>query len=575
MPWAFLIGAVFPFLDPAGWHLRVGGLEWKPIEIGLGLWLAYALVIGIQNPGLIGRLWDPIVLLWGLSWLGLLAVNLAGAAYPGMALRLILRWGAAWALFASLRVVRPGWKAGHRFVDGFIAGSLVTLMGGLVEAIGEDRVDPFLAWFRTAPTEVEGFRRWASVFEHANVAGLEWALAGLACGFRLHGASPRTPRWVFGGLAVAFTAGVLLTYSRGATLILGTGWALLTLWEGRWGRPKYGLTLAVTGIGLGTVLFYTDSVFRERWWPSGRPWVAARLEPVEFPMSSRPTSQRVMVHNIGALRWPRGGRHPVRLAYHLVDEHGRLYCLDVRRYSLPQDVGPGERQVLEVTVPAVACAPRCRGRWDLVWERVTWFDPTVQGIMFGIRATDSRLPGRGPGADKPPECGPGVYLPPPRVVTLHQAGRVLQRQRVELGRWRLYALAWDLWRQRPWAGWGLDAFRLRLAEMAGGVWPTGTVTSNQLFLEILVGGGLIGLGLLVLWAVPLAIRLGRRLLAPDEWVIYRWMALLIGSTGLWDFMMGFYVVLGLFAISAAWGMGNEVGVRCWVLGVKDRASPDS
>ncbi|GBC83595.1 hypothetical protein HRbin11_00013 [bacterium HR11] len=563
MPWAFLIGAAFPFLDPAGWHLRVGGLEWKPIEVGLGLWLMYGLSVGIRNPGAVRRLRDPVTLLWGLSLLILLVVNSVGAVDPGAALRMGLRWVAAWALFASLRVVRPGPEAARRFLDGFIAGSLMTLLLGLAEGIGEDRVDPWLAWFRTAPTEVEGFRRWASIFEHANVAGVWWALAGLACGFRLHGTSLRTHRWIFGGLAVAFTAGVLLTYSRGAALILGTGWALLTLWERRWGRPKYGLALAVTGIGVGTVLFCTDSVFRERWWPSGRPWVAARLMPTEFPTSPYPTRQKVVVYNAGALRWSWGGRHPVQLAYHLVDEHGRLYCLDVRRYPLPHDVEPGVHQVLEVTVPAVACAPRCRGRWDLVWERVTWFDPTVQQIMFGIRATGGRLPGRGAASDRPPECRSGIYLPPPPHVTaVHQAGRVLQRQRVELGRWRLYALAWDLWRQRPWVGWGLDAFRLRLAEMAGGVWPTGTVTSNQMFLEVLVGGGIVGLGLLALWAIPLIIRLGRRLWASDEGVVYRWMALLIGSTGLWDFMMGFYVVLGLGAISAAWGMEvGQVGSR--------------
>jgi len=556
MPWAFLIGAVLPFLDPAGWHLRVGGLEWKPIEIGLGLWLAGALIVGVRNPSRIGALRDPVVVLWGLSLLALSAVNLPGAAYPGAALRLILRWTAAWALLANLRVVHPGPERARHFLDGFIVGSLLTLLLGWTEGIGEDRVDPLLAWFRTAPTEVEGFRRWASVFEHANVAGLWWALAGLACGFRLHASSSRTRRWAFGGSAVAFTVGVLFTYSRGAALVLGVGWALLNLWERRWGRPKYGLALAVTGIGLGTVLFYTDPVFRERWRPSGRPWVMARLTPAEFPTSLRPTRHRVVVYNASAFRWPRGGRRPVQLAYHLMDEHGRLYCLDVRRYPLPHDVEPGAHQVLEVPVPAVACAPRCRGKWDLVWEHVTWFDPTVRQIMFGIRAMGGRLPERGREADGPPECRSGVYLPPPpRVATLQQAGRVLQHQKVELGRWRLYALAWDLWRQRPWVGWGLDAFRLRLAEMAGGVWPTGTVTSNQLFFELLVGGGIIGVGLLGLWTIPLSIRLGRRLLASDEGVVYRWMALLIGSTGLWDFMMGFYVVLVLWVVSVAWGMG--------------------
>ncbi len=213
MSWVFLVGAVFPWLDPAGWHLRAGGLDWKPVEVGLGLWLAYVLSVGVRRPGLVRRLQDPVVVLWGLSLLGLSVVNLAVAVYPGAALRMVLRWTAAWALFASLWVVGPGRETARRFLDGWVVGSLVTLLLGLVEAIGEDRVDPFLAWFRTAPTEVEGFRRWASVFEHANVAGVWWALAGLACGFRLHAASSRVRRWAWGGLAGAFTVGVLKTSS--------------------------------------------------------------------------------------------------------------------------------------------------------------------------------------------------------------------------------------------------------------------------------------------------------------------------------------------------------------------------
>ncbi|MCS7312203.1 MAG: hypothetical protein NZ742_04730 [Acidobacteria bacterium] len=229
-------------------------------------------------------------------------------------------------------------------------------------------------------------------------------------------------------------------------------------------------------------------------------------------MSPQLTLQRVVVYNFSALRWPRGGRHPVQLAYHLADEHGRLYCLDVRRYPLPHDVEPGVYQVPEVTVPAVACAPRCRGRWDLVGERMTWFDPTVQGIMFGIRATGGQLPNRGwyprdrqnvsqafiyrhPSRNASP---PGWPRPPTSesqtrsvAVVCPGVGPVAP---VPLGRG------------------GLDAFRLRLAEMAGGVWPTGTITSNRLFLEILVGSGLIGLEFFVLWAVH----------SPSDWAAVFW-----------------------------------------------------
>jgi len=81
----------------------------------------------------------------------------------------------------------------------------------------------------------------------------------------------------------------------------------------------------------------------------------------------------VHVQNTGLQTWPAGGANPVRLGYHWSDGTPLAVLWDGGRAVLPNDVKPGEEQVLTVTVHA----PRAEGtfilEWDMVQEGVGWF----------------------------------------------------------------------------------------------------------------------------------------------------------------------------------------------------------
>lgn len=85
----------------------------------------------------------------------------------------------------------------------------------------------------------------------------------------------------------------------------------------------------------------------------------------------------VKLRNSGRLTWRAGGSTPFRLGYKWYDRNGRQVVQDPsedHRTALPRDIGPGE----EVALSARLTAPRQAGnyelKWDMVHERVTWFE---------------------------------------------------------------------------------------------------------------------------------------------------------------------------------------------------------
>jgi hypothetical protein len=85
----------------------------------------------------------------------------------------------------------------------------------------------------------------------------------------------------------------------------------------------------------------------------------------------------VSVKNTGTVPWPAFGfkdMSPVHLAYHWLDETGRIYQRDGERTGLPQVVAPAEEIFLRAIVQAPAQPGRFILRLTMLQENVAWFD---------------------------------------------------------------------------------------------------------------------------------------------------------------------------------------------------------
>jgi hypothetical protein len=85
----------------------------------------------------------------------------------------------------------------------------------------------------------------------------------------------------------------------------------------------------------------------------------------------------VSVKNTGTVPWPAFGFRdlsPVHLAYHWLDETGRMYQRDGERTGLPHVLAPGEEISLRAIVQAPAQPGRFILRLTMLQENVAWFD---------------------------------------------------------------------------------------------------------------------------------------------------------------------------------------------------------
>ena len=81
----------------------------------------------------------------------------------------------------------------------------------------------------------------------------------------------------------------------------------------------------------------------------------------------------LQLKNTGQKTWSSSAENPCLLSYHLLDEFGQISQYDNRRFSIPQDILPGQK----VDFPIAVMSPLQKGRYilefDLLREGVSWF----------------------------------------------------------------------------------------------------------------------------------------------------------------------------------------------------------
>jgi hypothetical protein len=180
----------------------------------------------------------------------------------------------------------------------------------------------------------------------------------------------------------------------------------------------------------------------------------------------------VRVTNLGRKTW--AVDEAFHLSYHWYDQE-RVKLEEGGRTRLPRDLARGD----SATLAAEVRAPQKEGRyllvWDMVHEHTTWF--SGQGVAPAVvPAVVSVAPAPAPAAG-PPEVIPEVAWRP--------------------GRWELWRLALDMWKERPLLGVGSDNFRWLHGPRAGRPLWDSRVFANSLYLEAAATTGTLGLLALV------------------------------------------------------------------------------
>jgi hypothetical protein len=180
----------------------------------------------------------------------------------------------------------------------------------------------------------------------------------------------------------------------------------------------------------------------------------------------------VKLTNHGRSVWDPAAAAPFLLSYHWLDADGeRVVEFEGLRTAFPDVVPPGATIAVEARVRAPSAPGRYRLLWDVVLERRLWFSMEPNAERFFSSATITGLP-----------VGP----PPVSRVTR------MPRTTPVLGRLTLWRAVARILRAHPLLGVGPDNFRLIYGEYAGLPHFDTRLHSNNMYLEMLVGGGIIG-----------------------------------------------------------------------------------
>jgi hypothetical protein len=404
--------------------------------------------------------------------------------------------GAMVALVAADAASTPA-RAAVVLGAGVASATVVAVVAGL-EARQEPEVLRWLTRFRPGIHVAGGDIRAGGTLQYPTIASMYLELAfafGLGLlAFAVGRRWTRTAAALFVASSLVAEA-IALTLTRAGLLALGL--ALGTVLAGLVRRHGWDARArAVTVLGLVVAVLVTVTWSARGSWlrlttESTAGWYLAEYA-VPPALAMRPGETRrvdVRVRNAGRITWRSRTDDPFGLSYHWLASGGDdVVEFDGLRTEFPHPVPPGAWASVAAWVRAPAHPGRYRLAWDVVQEHRLWFSTEGAPLAF----TEVEVAGA-PSTTAPPVLR-GAAFPPPKT---------------PVGRLALWRAALAMLAERPLTGVGPDNFRFRYGPYAGVARPDPRLHSNNMYLEILAGAGLVG-GLAwvgLLWPI------GRRLFA--------------------------------------------------------------
>jgi hypothetical protein len=475
------------------------------VTLAVGAWLL-ALLIARSTIEMKTAVTVPaIALLAALMLSALLA-----PAHAANAFKVVARLGVAGAVFLlTVYGIRDADRMRTVLALASLAGAVVGACA-LGEYLGIVRVLTFLEQFRDGVHVVGGQVRASGTLQYPTIASMYLEIVfALALGLFVGAIAER--QWIASGFilgGIAFIAeGILVTFTRAGLVTMGASLIVVGGWRFRrqgFDAGVWATCAAAVVVGGLLVTSWSSEALRLRFTSENRQgWYSATFDaPPDLAFDAGDTQfVGVLVTNNGRITWQGPADNAFNASYHWIDEHtSRVIDYDGIRTPFPNAVVPGETVALEMEIRAPVRAGRYRLVWDVVQEHRLWF-----GAEVGAAVTMTNASVTGVTSARPAVRARGTPASLPVPVR-------------SVGRGALWLAAMRVLATHPLLGIGLDNFRLSYGPYAGLERPDPRVTSNNTYLEVLAGGGLLAGAALcwLLWRVAATI--------PARWQALRGMA---------------------------------------------------
>ena len=445
----------------------------------------------------------PLTAPWTALIAAMLIASLASPVSRINALHMTGRLAAAFGVYL-LTVNSVTTRGRLRVVLGLavVVGLLVAVLA-ILEFLG---VAPVLAWlkaFRPGVATVGAQVRAGGPLQYPTIASmyLEIVFAfglGVLLTFLDAGRTAAVAA-VFAALVIV-AEGVVVTFTRAGILTMAASLALVIAMRVTWNGVDRGVRLVAALAVVVAALFVTSRSAQSMWLrlttEGQESWYRARISaPADVALSTGENAVvRVSVTNTGRLAWDSDASPPILFSYHWLGADGdRFVAFEGARTRFAQVVDPNETVVVAARVRPPRHPGRYRLEWDLVQEGRLWFstEPGAPHQMSHVAVT-------GEAADAPAIAS----IAPPRPT-------------VRPGRFELWRAAARMIATHPLVGVGPDNFRLAYGSYAGLAFADTRTHSNNMYLEMLVGGGVIAFAAFtwLLWRASGCVAQGLRLAA--------------------------------------------------------------
>jgi hypothetical protein len=285
-------------------------------------------------------------------------------------------------------------------------------------------------------------------------------------------------------IALLMSEAVTLTFTRSGLITMAASLAIvaaLRVWLSRMDRGTKVLLGLAAVVTLQVLTSRSFEWLRLRMTTEGQEaWYRMSVDaPADLTIRTGSIATvPVTLTNTGRSTWDSGAVVPFRLSYHwLMADVDQVFRWEGARTDFPVEVVPGQRLSMSARIEAPDRPGVYRLMWDIEQVQRLWFSTEPESEMFTSRVVVS-----GP---------PAENLAPIRPMTL-------PRRAVRPRRWELWRAAGRITAANPVLGVGPDNYRLIYGGFAGLPNFDQRTHSNNMYLEILVGGGLVG-ALAFLW----------------------------------------------------------------------------
>jgi hypothetical protein len=526
-----LVAAVSPFERPLPGSLF--GLTLTTLELSVALALAGGVFTVARDPSAFrwpGSIAVPLAALLACA----LIASLAAPEFRGNALRFTGRCAAAVLLFILAANAAVSSRAARQIVALLLGAAAVVGAIAILELAQVPVVLDGLKLFRPGFHVVGGQLRATSTLFYPTITSMYLEVV-FALGLMYIASS----RLAFVALTLA-GAGIIATFTRAGLITMAislvTYGGLVYFKRRSWGGDHNRLAaLAVILIALVMVSRSPQMLVSRMSNELSRDWYGADYE-VPPALALRPGSFNdvpVTLSNRGWLTWQSAQAPTFALSYHWLSvDTEEVVIYDGLRTPFPQPVDPGDEIALQARVRAPGYPGTYLLVWDVVQEHRTWL--SLEGV----------LPGRTIATVE------GEAVTPP----LPARGR-MPTGTMRMPRSVLWSTALDIARDHPVLGIGPDNYRLTYGTRLGlAAWDP-RVHTNNTYLEVLVGMGMVGVAAL-LWLLAAAARRTLTLIATATAESITFIAattaacLAIAAHGIVDSFLTFTSTYVVFALAA-------------------------